>query len=117
MGREPGTGNRERVELQSRREFIAVGTGALAAAVLPSRSFGSRFPVPGSPSTASRLKQSVARWTYGKLALPELARAAKGIGLAGIDLLQPDEWDVVLAVIAVLVATIVTSPKRATVRR
>jgi hydroxypyruvate isomerase len=83
------------VELRSRREFLAVGAVGLAAAVLPSRSFGSRFPVPGSHFAAGRLKQSVCRWTYGKLALPDLAKAAKGIGLAGIDLLQPDEWDVV----------------------
>ena len=95
MGRELGTGNRERMELRSRREFLAVGAVGLAAAVLPSRSFGSRFPVPGSHFAAGRLKQSVCRWTYGKLALPDLAKAAKGIGLAGIDLLQPDEWDVV----------------------
>jgi hydroxypyruvate isomerase len=83
------------MELRSRREFLAVGAVGLAAAVLPSRSFGSRFPVPGSHFAAGRLKQSVCRWTYGKLALPDLAKAAKGIGLAGIDLLQPDEWDVV----------------------
>ena len=93
--REPGTGNREPAELRSRREFLAVGAVGLAAAVLPSRSFGSPFPVPGSHFAAGRLKQSVCRWTYGKLALPDLAKAAKGIGLAGIDLLQPDEWDVV----------------------
>jgi hydroxypyruvate isomerase len=93
--REPGTGNREPAELRSRREFLAVGAVGLAAAVLPSRSFSSRFPVPGSHFAAGRLKQSVCRWTYGKLALPDLAKAAKGIGLAGIDLLQPDEWDVV----------------------
>ena len=95
MGRELGTGNRERMELRSRREFLAVGAAGVAAALLPRRGFGSRFPVPGSHFAASRLKQSVCRWTYGKLALPELAKAAKGIGLAGIDLLQPDEWDVV----------------------
>ena len=93
--REPGTGNREPAELRSRREFLAVGAVGLAAAVLPSRSFGSPFPVPGSHFAAGRLKQSVCRWTYSKLALPDLAKAAKGIGLAGIDLLQPDEWDVV----------------------
>jgi len=83
------------MELRSRREFLAVGAAGVAAALLPLRSFGSRFPVPGSHFAAGRLKQSVCRWTYGKLALPELAQAAKRIGLAGIDLLQPDEWDVV----------------------
>jgi hydroxypyruvate isomerase len=83
------------MELQSRRELLAVGAAGLVAAMLPSRSFGSRFPVPGSHIAAGRLKQSVARWTYSKIPLPELAKSAKRIGLAGIDLLQPNEWDVV----------------------
>ncbi len=100
-GRETGDGRREtgdgitgagQPSLPSRREFVAGGIAALSALSLSS-------PVSRLPSPvlhASRpIKQSVARWTYGKLALPELARAAKGIGLAGIDLLQPDEWDVV----------------------
>ena len=63
--------------------------------MLPSLSFASRFPVPASRFATARLKQSVCRWTYDKLSLPDLAKAAKGIGLAGIDLLQPNEWDVV----------------------
>src|SRR3977135_4088011 len=40
-----------------------------------------------------RLKQSVSRWPYRQIPLPELARAAAGMGLAAIDLLGPDEWD------------------------
>lgn len=44
---------------------------------------------------AGRLKQSVSRWPYGKIPLPEFARACKAMGLAGIDLLQPDDWPVV----------------------
>src|SRR6266568_1944315 len=42
-----------------------------------------------------RIKQSASRWCYGKIALPDLCRAAKQIGLAGIDLLQPEDWPVV----------------------
>ena len=83
----------------ARREFLAAGaTAALAGLTAPTAGalsqlgeLDSRFPIPYSRP----IRQSVARWTYGKLALPELAKAAKGIGLAGIDLLQPDEWDVV----------------------
>ena len=89
--REPGTGNRE-PSLPSRREFVGGGIAALSALALPSPA--SRLPSPDL-HISRPIKQSVARWTYGKLALPELAKAAKGIGLAGIDLLQPDEWDVV----------------------
>jgi hydroxypyruvate isomerase len=40
-----------------------------------------------------RLKQSVSRWPYRQIALPDFARAAAGMGLAGIDLLNPEDWD------------------------
>jgi len=40
-----------------------------------------------------RLKQSVCRWPYRQIPLPDLCRAALDIGLAGIDLLTRDEWD------------------------
>src|SRR5690348_3204712 len=44
---------------------------------------------------AARLKQSVSRWPYAKIPLPEFCRACKGMGLAAIDLLQPEDWPVV----------------------
>src|SRR3989475_533140 len=43
--------------------------------------------------SAGRLKQSVSRWPYRQISLPEFARAAAGIGLAAIDLLGPEDWD------------------------
>jgi len=93
MERERGTGNREPSFMRSRREFLAASTATVAglAVSVP----GSQFPVPAVPEQRSRLKQSVCRWTYGKMSLPDLAKSAKRIGLVGIDLLQPNEWDVV----------------------
>jgi hydroxypyruvate isomerase len=44
---------------------------------------------------AGRLKQSVSRWPYSKIPLPEFCRACKAMGLAGVDLLQPEDWPVV----------------------
>src|SRR5712691_12609482 len=44
-----------------------------------------------------RLKQSASRWCYRTIPLPDLCRAGKGMGLAGIDLLGPDDWDTVKA--------------------
>ena len=44
---------------------------------------------------AGRLKQSVSYWPYSKIPLPEFAKAAKGMRLAAVDLLQPEEWPVV----------------------
>jgi hydroxypyruvate isomerase len=67
----------------SRRDLLTL----LAASVaLPA--FGQRVVKKG------RLKQSVCRWTYQSMALPDLCRAAADIGLSGIDLLQEPEWGV-----------------------
>jgi hydroxypyruvate isomerase len=39
-----------------------------------------------------RLKQSVSRWPYRTIALPEFCRAVADIGLTAIDLLEEPEW-------------------------
>lgn len=44
---------------------------------------------------AGRVKQSVSRWPYSKIPLPEFCRACKGMGIVAIDLLQPEDWPVV----------------------
>ncbi|HEV8150048.1 MAG TPA: TIM barrel protein [Gemmatimonadales bacterium] len=72
----------------NRREAVGVLAGAvLSPTVRPS----SRPPV----QLAGRLKQSVSYWPYSKIPLADFAREAKKIGLAAIDLLQPEEWPVV----------------------
>jgi hydroxypyruvate isomerase len=59
-----------------------------AAAALP--------PLGAQTSPLSgRLKQSVARWCYGKMTLDELARESARIGLKGVDLIDYKEWPVV----------------------
>src|SRR2546428_11274160 len=42
---------------------------------------------PSARRGAGRLKQSVCRWPYRQIPLPELCRAALDIGLGGVDLL------------------------------
>ena len=44
------------------------------------------------PAHHARLRQSVARWTFEAVPLPELCRRSKAVGLDAIDLLYPDEW-------------------------
>jgi hydroxypyruvate isomerase len=76
----------------TRRELLAATAGAAGFAVfdaVPS----STLADPPAPS-AGRLKQSVCRWPFGGIPLPEFCRAARGMGLVAIDLLQPDEWPV-----------------------
>ena len=67
---------------------------ALGAAALGSQAeawAGHGIALKGRP--AGRLKQSVSRWPYRQIPLPEFARAAAGIGLAAVDLLGPEDWD------------------------
>ncbi|HEV8234921.1 MAG TPA: hydroxypyruvate isomerase, partial [Gemmatimonadaceae bacterium] len=44
---------------------------------------------------AGRLRQSVSRWPYSRIPLPEFCRACKAMGIVAIDLLQPEEWALV----------------------
>jgi hydroxypyruvate isomerase len=72
----------------SRREAI-VGAGALALAAAAAGAQDDRRVV-----KKGKIKQSVARWCFGKIPLPELAKACAEMGMAGIDLLKPEEWKV-----------------------
>ena len=62
------------------------------AAAVPS--IGVRLATAEAPP-AGRLKQSVSRWPYQRISLPDFCRACKGMGIVAIDLLQPEEWAVV----------------------
>jgi hydroxypyruvate isomerase len=76
--------------MTSRRDFAS----ALASMVVTGRVAAGSLGM-GMPSGAGRLKQSVSRWPYSRIPLPEFARACKAMGLVAIDLLQPSEWKVV----------------------
>lgn len=41
-----------------------------------------------------RIHQSVCQWCYPHLTIEELAQAAAGIGLRGVDLLQPEQYSI-----------------------
>jgi hydroxypyruvate isomerase len=47
------------------------------------------------PQLKGRIKQSAARWCYSRIPLEELAREAAAIGLKGIDLIEPKDWETV----------------------
>ena len=74
----------------SRRQVIGT-LGAMAAGV----TLRSNFPLPAFrfPPSASRLKQSVSRWCYGKIPLDDLCAAAKKIGYRSVELLDPGDYD------------------------
>src|SRR2546426_3639951 len=76
----------------TRREAIAVSASAVAGLAL-SRERGTVATDGPTARPPGRLKQSVSRWPYRQIPLPEFARAAAGMGLAAIDLLGPENWD------------------------
>jgi hydroxypyruvate isomerase len=74
----------------------AIGLVAAGALLRPRDLFGQGASVPktGAVVKSGRLKQSVSRWCYNKIPLPEFAKAVKEIGLPAIDLLSEKEWAV-----------------------
>lgn len=77
-----------------RRTALGAISAAMAALTLPISAVQGATVRPSDRATG-RLKQSVSRWPYGSIPLPRFARDCKRMGLAAIDLLNPDEWPVV----------------------
>jgi hydroxypyruvate isomerase len=59
---------------------------------LPRRSSQSARASEGRVVKNGRLKQSVSRWPYNKIPLPEFCRAVADMGLTAVDLLEEPEW-------------------------
>jgi len=74
----------------NRRELLAGGM-AVAAAVGAQPALAQEQ----NRQLKGRIKQSVSRWCYGGMSLDDLCKAAKEIGLVGIDLLGEGEWETV----------------------
>jgi hydroxypyruvate isomerase len=72
----------------TRRELL-LSTVAVAGLRAPSRVLAADRVVKNG-----RLKQSVSRWPYQKIPLPEFCRAVADMGLEGVDLLEEADWPV-----------------------
>ncbi len=73
----------------SRRAALKAGVvAAAAAASLPGVS-----PAEEASGATGRIHQSVCRWCYDKIPLDDLCAFAARIGLKGVDLLQPEEYE------------------------
>ena len=69
--------------------FRSALAGAAAVGVRPS------FGEDAAPKPRNgRIRQSVSRWCYDKTPLDKLCIFAKGIGMSGIDLLRPPDYEV-----------------------
>jgi hydroxypyruvate isomerase len=88
QGQQPRVSTCGEIDDPSRRSaFRRIAGSALVAALPATRDAEATTP-------AGRLKQSVCRWPYRAVTLPELCRHVRRIGFAGIDLLHVDEWQV-----------------------
>jgi hydroxypyruvate isomerase len=74
----------------NRREALIGGLGAVAAAGLGGGAAAAQRAV-----TKGRLKQSVSRWCYGRIPMPEFCKAVAEMGLTAIDLLDEPDWAIV----------------------
>ena len=75
----------------TRRGALA-SLGAAAASALAPGARATASPPHARVVRSGRLKQSVARWCYRQIPLPDFCRAVADMGLTAIDLLAPDEW-------------------------
>lgn len=75
----------------TRRALLKSSVVTFAASQLPSTS-ATQAAVP--QPRKGRIRQSVSRWCYSHVSLDQLAEYAARIGLRGIDLLQPEEYEV-----------------------
>ena len=76
-----------------RREFVQTGLAVGAALALPRSPSAS----PRHGRSAASFHHSVCRWCYPAMTVDELARTAKALGIASVELLDPDEWETVRA--------------------
>ena len=76
----------------TRREMVRMSVGA---AVLASAPVAGAQGQSGETAPRPKLRQSVSRWCFGQMSLDDLCKAAREIGLMGIDLLGESDWDTV----------------------
>ena len=75
-----------------RKMMTGAGAAALGATLIPGAK--AQDTPEEKPAPQGKIRQSVARWCYNKVPLPELCKAGKEMGLEAIDLLKENEWAV-----------------------
>jgi hydroxypyruvate isomerase len=73
----------------SRREVLKSSVAGMAAMAVPSAA----APV-DSVARKGRIRQSVSRWCYSHFSIEQLTEYGAKIGLRGVDLLQPQEYEI-----------------------
>jgi len=73
----------------TRRALLKSSVVGAAATVVPTLAAG-----PDAATRKGRIHQSVCQWCYPHIPLEQLAEYAAKIGLRGVDLLQPEEYEI-----------------------
>ncbi len=72
----------------TRRSLLKTSVAGIAATqLLP-------FSAAAATSRKGRIRQSVSQWCYEKMSIDQLAQYAAQIGLRGVDLLKPEEYEI-----------------------
>jgi hydroxypyruvate isomerase len=79
----------------TRREALAAGAATLAAGLTTQSDVHAQATASGKAVMKGRLKQSVSRWCYQKIPMPEFCKAVAAMGLPAIDLLDEPDWAIV----------------------
>jgi hydroxypyruvate isomerase len=79
------------MRIVTRRDLLRSSVAGIAAVGLPSLAIGADS---AATLRKGRIHQSVSRWCYSKIPLEQLAEYGAKIGLRGVDLLQPEEYEV-----------------------
>ncbi|MGL4593961.1 MAG: hydroxypyruvate isomerase family protein [Thermoguttaceae bacterium] len=84
----------------TRRSFLKSCAAVSGAAIFPASIFAQNATPTAADVEALAVKgdvrQSVSKWCFGSFPLEEFCKIGKKIGLVGVDLLSPNEWDTML---------------------
>ena len=73
----------------TRRAILQSSVMSLAASRIPLEA-----GVASDIARKGRIRQSVCQWCYRQMSIDQLAQSAASIGLLGVDLLQPDDYEI-----------------------
>ncbi|MEY3423050.1 MAG: hypothetical protein RIR48_3380, partial [Bacteroidota bacterium] len=78
----------------NRRKVIKDSMLAAGMIISAGQPLSSQWVEPSDGKLKSNINHSVCRWTYGHLSLEKLCLLVKKIGFNAIDLIGPNEWDI-----------------------
>src|SRR5688572_8166275 len=82
------------MKLTRKEALKTMAAGAIGSITLPA--FSRSLENQSMPVLKGNINHSVCQWCYNSIPLEELAKAAKGMGIASVELLNATQWPVVI---------------------